>query len=169
MAKEYRTNSAHNMASSNSILQKVQQAARNYVRNADFAWIESDSIQSGISRGTAGDDLDAEQESTALPSIVCNCTSAEVVSVPNSGNWIAELTIHLRENADDTTEDDHLEHAGALNDLFNDRSAAESGMSALADFTVLDLQVRSLNYELIGRSWRSTLTASVHCVGQDLT
>jgi hypothetical protein len=157
------------MASSNSILQKVQQSARNYVRAAAFAWIESDSIQSGISRGTAGDDLDADQESTALPSIICNCTSAEVASVPNSGNWSAELTVHLRENADDTTEDDHLAHAGALNDLFNDRAAAETGMNELADFTVLDLQVRSVNYELIGRSWRSSITIQVHCVGQTIT
>ena len=156
------------MAGSNSILQKVQQAARDYVRAAAFGWIDSDSIQSGISRGPAGDDMDADQSSTPLPSVVCQCSSADPVGT-NTGNWECELVIYLRESADDTTEDEHLAHAGAVFDLFLNWQDATTAMSLLADFTCEHLVAGRQSYEAVGRSWRSQMTVSVHCFGQDST
>jgi hypothetical protein len=157
------------MASSNSILQKVQQAARNYVRAAAFDWVDSDSIQSGISRGPAGDDMDSETVSTPLPSIVCQCARASAVMFPNSGDWEAELAVHLRESAHDTTEDEHLAHFGALVDLFLDTEDAVAALSELADFTCAALTVNDQACEFIGKSWRSTLTVNIRCHGSDTT
>lgn len=153
---------------SNSIIQKVQQSVREMLRGSGLDWIDENSIVSGISRGPMGDDLDSEAVSTPLPSIVCQCQSANRIYQPNSGNWEATLLVMIRENADDTTEDEHLERCGQVADILMDTKQVESDLSEFPDFFVEFFSVESMSYDLADRSWRTTIQATVRCCGRTI-
>lgn len=155
------------MASSNSILQKVQQAARDFVRDAGLSWVAEASIVSGITRGPAADDMDADVSSTELPAVICQCQQASAADSTPSGNWLATLAVHVRSHADETTEDQHLARTGEVFDLFMDGEDTITGLSALADFTAEQVEVDTQDYNASGRVWTSTLTLRVRCRGRD--
>lgn len=166
------------MAASNSILQKAQQAAREYIRTAAFVaatvdlqdetkWLLSESIQSGISQGPATESEDSEKNSTPLPSVVCKFQNAQAQA---SGCWRGELSIELRANAHDTEEDTFLAYWGQICDLFiDDQDAALVGLSALADFTALHFNITNQQYDIVDDSWRASLSIELRCIGKDVS
>ena len=157
------------MASGNNILQKTQQAARDYVIAAGFAWLPSVNVQSGLSRGPADEDFDAAVQSTDLPSVVCRCSSAQMAHETNSGNWDATLDVTLRLHSQDTTEDDALARFDSVSDIFLNWRDAETGLSALDEYTALQVKILAQNYNISGRIWELTLTAVVTCCGSNIT
>lgn len=159
------------MANSNAIQNRAQQAARDFIRAANLSWIPDGSlhIQSGMSRGAAGDDLDIEVKSTPLPSIVCGCQRVSAADATSQGNWIATITVALRCGARETTEGDFTTRLGQVVDLFMDNAAALAGLSALDGFTAFWLNVTDHNYETIGSSWRATISMDVQCCGSNIS
>lgn len=148
---------------------KCAKAARDYVRAAGLTWVTEASIVAGITRGPAGDDLDADVSSTELPSITCHAQIATVTDASSYGNWNVQLSVHLRCNADDTTEDEFDERFAALVDLFMDYQSARTGLNAYDDFTALHLNVTEQEANTSERSWRGRVALDVRCVGQDVS
>lgn len=148
---------------------KCAKAARDYVRAAGLSWVTEASIVAGITRGPAGDDLDADVSSTALPSITCHAQMATATDAGYSGNWNVQLNVHLRCNADDTTEEEFDERFAAVVDLFMDYQAALAGLSAYDDFTALYLNVNEQEANTSERSWRGRVALDVRCIGQDVS
>lgn len=136
----------------NNITQRTEQAI--------VAWLSAQAIsfspviQGGISDGAK-----------TLPSVTAKCQSAE--SDPLFvGNWTVNTSIEVRENADDTTEDDHHSHAGEIFSWFMTSTiAADLTAAATTDFTALFVIARRQNYALEGRSWTSTLELEIRATG----
>lgn len=157
------------MPSGNNILQKCQQAARDYIIAAGLDWITSASIVSGLSRGPADEDFDVEVSSTDLPAIVCKCSNASMIHEANSGNWNCSLEILVRMHAQDTTEDTALDRFSEVADLFMDSGTAEAGLSEYDGFTAFAIRVTGQNYAISGKAWDLTLTCEVDCCGSNIS
>ena len=143
------------------IVQKVQHAFRDYLAGLTFTTFTPAAIVAGIHA-----ENDATNKSTPLPSITVECRSAQQDG-HESAHWIAQVEIRLRENADDTDEDDHLERGSELESVLV-ASGIESDISN-SGFTAQLVEWLEIGYEIEGRSWVSYYRCNVHCVGRELT
>ena len=135
----------------NSILLKAQRSVRDYL--AARSWTFSPTVTGG-----------ADSVTIKLPAIICDCVSAQT-DPPGTGNWTAQMTVLLRENADDTVLDLHLQHAGEVADAFSESTAAASITSTVNKFGCYFLILRSMNYLLVDRSWESRIQVELRCGG----
>lgn len=134
------------MSTYNSILAKTQSTLKTYLDSCSLSF--SPTVLHGIS-ATA----------KTLPAVICECATAEHEQVGfATGNWIATAEIRLRENADDTTEAQHLSHAGELFDVIvTDGLAADLTTAAAGDLTVSVFVPQTMSYSIVDRSWESVL------------
>lgn len=142
------------MSSYNAIELRVQKGLKAYLDTLTFTGTPT--IYRGVS-----------QSVRALPAIIVQCDRAEHEQVGvHTGNWLAYATVILRENADDTTEDDHITHAGEVRDAFvatgleADINTAASGIC-----TVAWCLAESVGYRIEERSWVSELNLRLFVKG----
>lgn len=150
-------------STSNSIFKKVQNCLAVYLDSQTFSW--DPTIVTGLSRGPAGDDFDLQENSTDLPKIVCNCTSVTKEGTPNAFIWMADCSITLTCNADDTTEDEHLVRTANTFDPFFNSNLIDLLNATLTGITVQWVRVSDQRYEIQNRSWQSVLNMTIHCTG----
>jgi hypothetical protein len=155
------------MAASNYITDKVQSALRAFLRSQTFGSIPDDQIYKGIENATVVSD-ETIPSTRKVPCIECICQTAATVD-EHYLNWLADAEIRIRTNADDTTEDEHHEIcSGVLNTITTD-TIAEDLSAALLDFTVFLVNFTMQGWELVDRSWVSTLRFQIHCAGSDIS
>lgn len=141
----------------NNITQLCQKAAKAFLDSEDLSFITDEETQ--IVTGIASDDL-------LLPAVICQCQAAQA-AVAYEGNWSAQLRIELRSNADDTTQDDHHEHAGELFSKF--MVSVADGRALLSNqalgFTCQQVTPMQQGWEINDGSWVSFLLLQVECAG----
>lgn len=143
------------------IFQKVQDSFRDYLAGVTFTTFTPAAIVSGIFA-----ERNSTEKATDLPSITVQCQTAQMDG-HESAHYIADVEVRLRENADDTTEAQHLSRATEL-EGFLVASGLESDVST-STFTAQLIEWTDQTYELDGRSWVSIIRGQVHCVGRELT
>jgi len=150
------------MSSYNAILLRAQKAVKAYLDDQTFAWTDKDgaALTPVILRGVTDD-------TKTLPAIIVESNTADHEPVMRAtGNWIATVSVRLRENADDTTEDSHLEHAGEVFDkLMTDTISDDLNEAAVGILTTQFVGPLSQNYSIVGRSWESELNLRLFCNG----
>lgn len=151
------------MSSYNAIECRVEQAFKAYLDTATFAWTYAGcaSATPRVARG-----LSAQVKT--LPLIIVSCETAEHEGTGKfTGNWIATVRVTLRENADDCTEDEHLDHSGEVRDfIITDTITADVNTAAAGILVVQGNGIRtpaSCSRAIVDRSWESTLEFTVHC------
>ena len=143
------------MSSYNAILARAQKALATYLGQFVYeGWTPA--VYRGISSGTR-----------TLPCIICDCRVAEPEDLDGwSGNWKAEVRIIVVEQANDTTHDEHLEHAGEVFDkIVTDTPAADINLAAGAFLTVHKLTPGAASYDINERTWESSLQIELLCSG----
>jgi hypothetical protein len=137
---------------------KNQKAAKAYLDGCDTGNVTT------ILRG-----LTAVQQT--LPCAILECNQAQFVPT-NKGNFLSQLIIRVRQNANDTTEDDHLIDAGVIFDLFvTDSIAADLTTAGRNDgeaYTCFFMEGVSQGYRLDGDVWESELILQINCAGNDV-
>lgn len=124
----------------------------------DYLHAQTISFSPTIVRGQSTDEK-------RLPLVICQCSAADHQPPPMTGNWIATAVVSVRENADDTTEDDHLSHAGEVFNLLMTTTIAADMTAAATLFNAYLVVAQSSGYDLVDRSWQSWLQLSIHCCG----
>jgi hypothetical protein len=129
-----------------------------YLQSQDLSFIEDDAIVGGISK-----------VSEVRPLVVVQTIHA-TAEVPFTGNWDVDFVVELRENADDTEEDDHHARAGELFSVFlaNERDVADAISAAYTGFQCQFLLPKEQSFRLQDRSWISQMSFGAHCCGRDL-
>lgn len=142
----------------NNITQLTQLALRDYIRGQPLSFVTSASIVAGISAQTE-----------VRPLIVTLAKSAETGTDVFDGNWAVSSDVILRENADDTTEDDHHAHAGELFSVFlgEPRATADLISAAYAEYQCEFLVPKSQGWDIEARSWVSFMRFIVYGFGRD--
>jgi hypothetical protein len=135
------------MSSYNAITLRTQKALKAYLDGLSFSWSPT------ILRGATAD-------TKVLPAVIVQCATADHEQVGfATGNWIASAEIQIRENADDTSEDAHLDHAGDVCDAFVAESVASDITTAAAGVLAVNMcRPMTQSYQIQDRSWVSTLT-----------
>jgi hypothetical protein len=116
--------------------------------------------------------LTASQQ--VLPCIVLECNQASFIPT-NRGNFLANLSVKVRQNADGKSgvdEDRHQLDAGTIFDLFMTDSIAADLTSALQgagdDYTCFFVEGVSQGYSLNGNVWESELVLQLNCAGNSV-
>lgn len=149
------------MSSYNAICLRVQKGIKAFLdtRVALLSWTnETGSVTPAVLRGVTSD-------RKTLPAVIVECNSADHESMGFwTGNWKARVEIHLRENADDTTEDQHLEHFGEIVDMFAiDTFVADMDTACSGTFNTELCNPGTVSYSIVERSWESVLTFELLC------
>ena len=148
----------------NNITNKLEQAARDYLRGVGLELVDAANIHMGLS---------ADELST--PYVACVCQSADVEEIYD-GNWSADLELQVVSSAEDYTSDQHRALAAEIFSWwFIDKTELETNLSAaLENFTAQFVMPRRQTYELVSsekgdRRWESKLLLTVKCCGSDIT
>ena len=141
-----------------AILSKTQSAIATHLATVDLDPIDE---TTNIYRGIGNDAM-------TLPCVVVNAQAADASANP-SGNWLVHCSIHVRESADDTTEDEHLTHTATVFNVFLDSAIVASLTAALADFTAFGIIYTSISYDLEGRTWIGRLEFDLECAPSDIS
>jgi len=155
------------MSSSNLITDKCQQALRAFLRARTFAAIPAEQIYKGIENPTRAED-EAAPATRKLPCVEAICQDANTVD-EHFLNWLADARVVVRTNADDTTEDEHHATAAAVFNTVTTDTIAADLTAALDDFTAFLVNFKGQSWELVERSWQSTLSFEIHCCGSKIT
>jgi hypothetical protein len=154
------------MGATNNILGRTMQAVVAFLEAQELP--PGVSVFAGISQGQGP--ISENENRVPLPSVVVNCDSAtHDPEAHATGTWQTSVEIRVRSNADDTTETEHLERAGAVFDLFMCRGIHELLTLAAPDFTCFQVLVKTQRYDLTGRSWQSILELDAAVCGSDIT
>lgn len=140
------------MSQSNSILLKVQNALVAYVNAATLTFTPY--VRAGLS-----------YDQQMLPAVVCQADDADNAIAPVTGNWRVSCTVLLRENADDTTEAQHLTRAGEIANLFVTDNLEADLTTYGTDLTVFAYDIQNLHYGITDRSWVSSIRFTLDCKG----
>jgi len=141
------------MSTHNNVTQKTELALHTYLAGTT-------NPPPNLYRGLTADTV-------TLPSVAVSCTTAEHAA-PFSGTWDADGQILIRSNADDVSEDVHMDRAGALMDMLMTDTIAEDLTDAIEDFTCLQFVVRRQSHQINERSFESTLEFMATVCGSDL-
>jgi len=143
--------------SANNITQLCQKAAKAYLDSEELSFITDEESQIVT---------DIYGEGIMLPCIICQCQNAQA-EVPYEGNWSATLRIELRENCDDTGQDEHHANAGELFEKF--MVSVADGRLAMSNeslgFTCQQLLPTQQGWEVNDGSWVSFIVLQVECCG----
>ena len=110
---------------------------------------------------------DGAQSRRTLPCVECVCQSSQF-DAPPSGSHIAQATIMVRANADDTTDAAFAAQVKAVWDALLMSDLANSLSSATADFHCDGVAWQSQSWQIVGRSWVAEMNIEVHCAGQSI-
>jgi hypothetical protein len=109
-----------------------------------------------------------DDEAIALPLVACNTTGATAED-QYGGNWLVSAEVIVRENADDTTREEHVGHADEVFDILNTTLFAEELSAALDDYTCFYVHDRATSTTINGRSWQSSISLTLECCGSDIS
>ena len=121
----------------------------------------------------ATDGLEVHKGITALgrvtPGVIVACQSA-TADVPFSGNWRASVSVVVRSNADDESEDVHRERAAEVFAvLFAEKGSVITALTAgTTNFTAFALYPRNQRTSISGRCWESILDFDLECCGSTI-
>ena len=147
---------------STHILHRVCQAVELWLESQDF---ESEpNIYKGAEHATV---VEGEQPNMELPAVTVRAMRASQ-DPPFSNNWIVDVEVAVRTNADDETDTAHSDIADEVFDsLYTDSIASDlSGM--LSNFTVSLMVPGEQTFEVVERSWVSTFMFGLHCCNADI-
>ena len=154
------------MPSNSFILPKSEVAIRDAIRAKGFSWLSPDSVRQGMSAGPIDDDQDAQPDSTNLPSITCEASSA-TVDVPNTATFKVSCTVHVAHGADDTNYATAMDQAGEVFDYIFD-SAFVDGLN-VAGFTVFGIYQTDQSKTRTGRKWVASQSFDLVCAGSTIS
>lgn len=144
---------------------KNQKAAKLYLAAQTLGNISADNIYRGLTS--------AQQ---VLPCVVLECNSATFAPPPYQGNFLSNLSIKVRQNADGNDgvdEDQHQIDAGTIFDLFLTDSICANLTTALQDagdeYTCFFVEGVSQGYSLDGRTWESEMIIQLNSCGNNVS
>jgi hypothetical protein len=151
------------MSASPFICPKVENALAALLSDEDLGGIEN--VYTGIEHPVVTDpQLQTRRE---LPAVECVCQTAQFDGHPG-GSHIAQASVMVRANADDTTEDQFNDMVTAVwNVCLRDTIAAEL-TAAATDFHCDGVIWQGQNWQIVGRSWVAELTMEIHCAGRTI-
>ena len=144
----------------NNVTQSVQRALHAYLyTNMDTLTFLEDPVQ--IYTSLLG-------QTAVVPNILLKCQRAPCTN-STEGMWKPRATIELREAHDDTTEEEHFDHAGILFGLFATATvAADISESSPDPFTAFQLTRIEQGWRIDGRLWVSYLDLDLDCCTSDI-
>jgi hypothetical protein len=134
------------------------------------AWLEDQdfdfdiNIYKGMEHETV---VDGEQPNITLPAVTVSAMRASV-DPPFSNNWIVDVSVSVRTNADDTTDAEHNTMADEVFDVLYTTTIAADLTAALANFTAELMVPLDQTFAIVERSYVSTFDFQLHCCNADL-
>ena len=155
------------MASYSFILGKAELAVRDALRAKAFSWIADEQhVQAGMTAGDIDQDPDAAPDSTGIPSITCEASSAEV-TVPNTATFRVQCSVHVAHSPDDSNYATVMDQHGEVSDAIFDPAF----LAALNNdgFTAFGIYQTDQSKTTKGRKWVSTFGFYIECAGSQIS
>lgn len=148
------------------ILPKAEVAVRDALRACGFSWIPDETqIQAGLSGGPLNEDGEAAPDSTDLPNITCEASSAQV-DMPNTATFRVNVVVHVAHAADSTNYLDAMAQASEVSDyIFDDAFYAALQTDV---FTAFGIYQTGLSKRREGRKWISAIEFDLVCAGSQI-
>ena len=152
------------MASNSFILPKVERAIHDALEAKAFSW--GPHVNPGMSAGPLDDDQDARPDSTNLPSVTCEASSASVIT-PNVATYRVNCTVHVAHGADDTNRDTAMDQAGDVFDYIFDSAFLDA--LSVAGLTAFGIYQTDQSKTIKGRKWVASQSFDVICAGSTIS
>jgi len=140
------------------ILDHIDSAFVAYLAAGDIADIPPENVFPGNFK--EGDDQKA-------PNIVIDAQDGGE-EILGSGNFVAQVSITVASQADDTTRESHIARCDAVFKLLMDTEVTGAVSAALDGFTLFQVRGFRHSKQRQGRQWQNTLTIEVECAAGDV-
>jgi len=147
-----------------SILQPVAKAIQAYLEAQKSAFTYDINIYKGMEHETV---VEGAQENMELPCVTVSAMRA-TQDPPFSNNWIVDVSVAVRTNADDTDTPTHYTMADEVFDSLYTTTIAADLSAALTNFTAFLLIPAEQTFSVVDRSWVSTFDFQLHCAAADV-
>lgn len=144
------------MGFANNITFLAQQAVANYVRGQGISF--NPNVYTSLLTETA-----------VNPCILVKCSKATCEDT-QQGSWKARVRLELRENKDDTTDQDfHLMAGEAFSIFMVPTIELCTALSSNSDFTVFHMVALETGWDIDGRLWVGYFEMDLDCCGSDIS
>ena len=150
------------MSTSPFICPKVERALAGLIE-AEVAGLSN--VYTGLEHDVVNED--GEQTRRELPCVECVCQSSQFDGHP-SGSHIAQASVMVRANADDTTATEFEAQVKSVWDVLIVDNIADQLNTYGSDFYCDGVVWESQGWQIVGRSWVAELVMEIHCAGQTI-
>ena len=155
------------MASNSFILPKAEVAIRDAIRAKAFAWIDDQTrVQAGLTGGPLDSDPETAPDSTSLPNVTCEASTAQVI-VPNSATYRINCTVHVAHDADAVNYATAMDQAGDVFDYLFDSAFLDA--LQVAGFSAFGIYQTDQSKTRNGRKWVSSQSFDLVCAGSTIS
>lgn len=140
-------------------------ALRDAIIAMKFSWVAV--VRSGLSRGDRDVDELISPEGNPLPCIICSATLA-IPTTPQIATFSIQCSVSVHHQADDSMSDTVMDQVGQVFDyLYGD--SLKNDLNLTNNFTALHINRGQQRFEIVGRTWVSTMDLEIYAAGSEIT